>query len=459
MSDKIKHYSKDEIEKLLKETESIYFIGIGGVSMSSLARICRKLGMTVNGSDRTASPLTDELTKIGINVRIGHSGDGLENIGAFVYNAAIHPDNPEFAYAVKNNIPLIYRADLLGYIVSKYKISVGISGTHGKSTTTAMISSVLTSGGLDPTVLNGAKMAQTDACFREGNENVLAFEACEYMDSFLSFFPTVSVVLNCELDHVDYFENFENYIASFRKYIDQSGSCAVVNTDCPGVCEVIKSVNKRLMTYGIKKRADVMAQNIGITDGLPEYDITVKGKLYCRVRLGVNGEHNIYDSLAAAAVAYELGIDGNAVSDALLTFKGAERRFEYKKTVNGAKIYDDYAHHPTEIKATVSSARQICKGKLYCVFQSHTYSRTKGLFDLFITAFEGCDEIIFTDIYPARETDTLGMSAQLLAKSTENGKYIGDLSSISDYIKNTAGEGDIVIIMGAGDVNKLTSML
>ncbi len=459
MVEQIKHYSASEIENILNRVGSIYFIGIGGVSMSSLARICHKLGAKVCGSDRASSTLTDELISQGIGVRIGHSDKELEGFGAFVYNAAIHSDNPEFAYAVKNNIPLIYRSDLLGYIVSKYKTSVGISGTHGKSTTTAMVSAVLTAADLDPTVLNGAKMAQTGECYREGCDNVLAFEACEYMDSFLSFFPTISVVLNCELDHVDYFKSFENYIRSFRKYIDRSGECAVVNNDCTGVVEVIKDVHKRLITYGIKNSSDVMAENISIIDSLPEYDITVNGMHYCHVRLGVNGEHNIYDSLAAASVAYELGVDGKAVADALLTFRGAERRFEYKKSVNGAKVYDDYAHHPTEIRATVSSARQICKGKLYCVFQSHTYSRTKGLFDQFITAFEGCDEIIFADIYPARETDTLGMSAELLADCTKNGKYKGDFSKIAEYVKNTAGEGDIVIIMGAGDVNKITSML
>ncbi len=459
MIEKIVHYSTSDIENIIKTAKSIYFIGIGGVSMSSLARICAGFGLAVSGSDRTSSEITDALTAEGIPVKIGHSDIGLETCGAFVYNAAISPDNPEFSYAKKHGLPLIYRADLLGYIVSKYKISVGVAGTHGKSTTTAMLSSVLTEASFDPTVLNGAKMAQTGQCYKMGGHGILAFEACEYMDSFLSFHPSFSVVLNCELDHVDYFENFENYTSSFVKYIEQSKNCGIVNADCPGVQKVMHSVQKRLMTYGIDTDAFVKAENIVLVDGLPEYDITAGGKLYCHMRLGVCGKHNIYDSLAAASVAYELGIDGNCVASALLHFKGAERRFEYKKTVNGADIYDDYAHHPTEIKATVSSARQICRGKLYCIFQSHTYSRTKGLFEQFTSAFDGCDEIIFADIYPARETDTLGMSGQLIAGSTANGKYVGDFSKIAEYIKNTAGEGDIVIVMGAGDVNKITSML
>ncbi len=459
MIEKITHYAPNEIENIIKKAEDIYFIGIGGVSMSSLARMLHDLGVSVTGSDRTRSDITDELCEDGIKVRIGHSGEGLERCSAFVYNAAISPDNPEYMYAEKNGLPLIYRADLLGYVVGKYKNSIGISGTHGKSTTTAMVSAVLTAAGLDPTVLNGAKMAQTGTCFRDGGKGVLAFEACEYMDSFLSFYPTVSVVLNCELDHVDYFENFDNYISSFRKYIDQSGACAAVNNDCPGVRKVIEAVNKRLITYGIKNESFIMAKDIVIKDGLPEFDITAGGKLYCHVRLGVNGEHNIYDSLAAASVAYELGIDGVAVADGLLGFKGAQRRFEYKKTLNGAKVYDDYAHHPTEIQATLSSASEICKGKLYCIFQSHTYSRTKGLFNDFVTSFDKCDEVIFADIYPARETDDLGMSGKLLAESTKKGKYVGDFCKIAEYIKNIAHEGDIVIVMGAGDINKLTSML
>ncbi len=455
----IKHYTPMEIDGILHTERSVYFIGIGGVSMSSLARICRGLGLQVGGSDRTRSDITDELVGIGINVKIGHTSEGLDGYGAFVYNAAISPDNPEFIYAKQNGLPMIYRADLLGYVASKYPVSVGVSGTHGKSTTTAMLCEVLTAAGVDPTVLNGAKMTQTGTCYRMGDNRYLAFEACEYMDSFLSFYPSVSVVLNCELDHVDYFGDFDTYVSSFRKYIDRSGMCAAVNIDCPGVRRVIEDVHKPVVTYSIKSDADIMAKNTVIIDGLPEYDIYAYGSLYCHVRLGVVGDHNISDSVAAAAVAYKLGISGDDVARGLNIFKGADRRFEYKKTVNGAYVYDDYAHHPTEIKATVSSAKQLCRGRLYCIFQSHTYSRTKGLFDQFITAFDGCDEIIFADIYPARETDTLGMSAELLADSTVNGKYIGDFSAIAEYIKNTVREDDIVVVMGAGDVNKITSML
>ncbi len=451
-------YSPAQIDELLKRSNNVYFIGIGGVSMSSLARICIKNGLRVGGSDRTRSRLTDELANEGIEVHIGHSVDNLTNFTVFVYNAAISEDNPEFSFAVQKGYDLIYRADFLGYIISQYKCSVGVAGTHGKSTTTGMISEIFMHARRDPTILNGADMPSINGSYRQGSFNDLIFEACEYRDSFLSFYPTCAVILNCELDHVDYFSDFENYIESFKKYAASARDSVVINADCPGASLLIPEFPSAV-TCGRGDGCVISARNITLKDMHPDFDVYYKGELYTHLTLGVYGEHNISNALCACGVAALFGIDGQSVAEALAGFCGVGRRFEYKKTCNGAKVFDDYAHHPTEIRATLDAASEICKGRLFCIFQSHTYSRTKGLLDDFITSFGKCDKVIFADIYPARETDTIGMSGSLLADKTENGLYLGDFEHISEYIKNTVREDDIVVVMGAGDVNRITSML
>lgn len=458
MSDKRKYYSPSEIDALLKEKNNVFFIGIGGVSMSSLARICAKDGYTVGGSDRTRSPLTDELESENIKVHIGHSAVNASGFTVFVYNAAINESNPEYKYATEHGYDLIYRADFLGYIIAKYENSIGVAGTHGKSTTTGMISEIFMHAKRDPTILNGADIPSLNGSYRQGGFENLIFEACEYKDSFLSFFPSCAVILNCELDHVDYFGNFENYVASFVKYAKSAKQFVVVNSDCDALAEIAGGLSNALLC-GTNSIADVRAENITYIDSHPDFDVFCNSRLYCHVTLGVCGTHNISNALCACGVAILYGIDGTYVSDALHDFQGVGRRFEYKKTCNGAKIFDDYAHHPTEIKATLDSASKICKGRLFCVFQSHTYTRTKGLFNDFISSFDKCYEVIFADIYPARETDTLGMSGSLLAKSTENGIYLGGFEQIAEYIKNTVREDDIVVVMGAGDINRLTELL
>lgn len=452
-------YSPSEVKKILEKENNVYFIGIGGISMSSLAYICNERGFRVGGSDRTLSALTKMLSDRGIPVFEGHDAAHTEGFTVFVYNAAIHPDNPEFTEAQRRGNYLIYRADFLGYIVSGYENSVGVAGTHGKSTTTAMLGLAMLDAGLDPTVLDGAVVPAFNSAYRHGGDKYLCFEACEYKDSFLSFFPKIALVLNAELDHVDYFGSFDNYLRSFRQYLSQS-PYAVVNTDSDGAGRACEGYSGRLITCGYKKPgAFITAGNIAEDRGHPSFDIYTGDTLYAKVSLGVFGTHNISNALCCAGVCYLLGISGDALASALSSFGGVKRRFEYKLSYNGARIYDDYAHHPTEIKATLAAAREVTAGKLYIVFQPHTYSRTHDLYPQFLTAFADCDEVIFADIYAARETDTLGMSAQKLAKDVENGKYVGDTAHIAAYLKSVLKPGDAAVITGAGNIDSVFNLL
>ena len=462
MNNEIKHYSPEEVKEILKREQNVYFIGIGGISMSSLAIISKKNGFKVGGSDRTLSDTTDILSSLGIEIQEGHAVKNITDFSVVVYNAAIGTDNAEYSYAATHNINMIYRSDFLGYIISEYGCSIGVAGTHGKSTATAMIYNILKENGKDPSVMNGAVITGINSQYYIGKGDSIVFEACEYKDSFLSFFPSVAVVLNAEYDHADYFENFDTYLASFKKYLSQSeGGAACVNFDSEGAVIASDGYHGDLYSYGIEnKDARITAENIIFTNGRPEFDIFFDKKFFAHVKLSVFGVHNVYNTLASAGVALACGItDGNAFASAAQTFTGIKRRFEYRMTLNGAEIYDDYAHHPTEITATLAAARKICTGKLTVVFQPHTYSRTAALLDDFASSLESCDEAVIADIYPARETDTLGMSAELLAGEISKGKYIGGFEETAEYIKSIAAPGDVIIIMGAGDVNKIIDIL
>ena len=446
------YYSPSEIRNILNRERNVYFIGIGGVSMSSLAEITAANGYGVKGSDRSESPVTEALEKRGIKVFYGHDAQNCKGSTVFVYNAAIHGDNPEYKYAEENGYPLIRRADYLGYVVSFYKRSVGVAGTHGKSTTTAMLGSAMEAAGLDPTVLNGAVMRDINSSYRRGKTDCLCFEACEYTDSFLSFFPKTALVLNVGYDHADYFKTVEDYTASFKKYIEQSPE-AVINADSPGCLKAAEGYTCTLVKCGMSDNCDVYPENLCDNGGYFSFDAYYKGKKYARIKLGVPGMHNVSNALCCIGACVLLGIDGKAAAEGIGKFKGAARRFELKGEYNGAKIYDDYAHHPDEIEATLKTARACTKGRLYAAFQPHTYSRTKEFYDGFINAFGLCDEVIYCDIYPARETDTLGMSAEKLAADAKNGVYKGDFKAVAAYLRSVLEKDDAAVIMGAGNIN------
>ncbi len=454
------HFGAAAIDDMLGNCKSIYFIGIGGINMSSLAHITKRLGYAVGGSDRTETALTERLADEGIDVFYEHSRVHAEKYDAFVYTVAISSDNPEYVYAHSVGKPCISRADYLGYIMTKYDIRVGIAGMHGKSTCTSMCAQILIDGALSPTVLSGAELPVMHGAYTVGTSDRFVFEACEYMDSFLDFNPTVAVILNIEMDHVDYFKSMEQIRTSFAKYASLVGEDGYViyNADDEQAVCALEGAEARCLTFGIENHATLMAKNIKCVRGRYEFDAVMGEAVLCRISLGVTGYHNIYNALAAMLACTLCGADEEDIARGLANFKGACRRMEYKGSSSGVDIYDDYAHHPTEIAATLHGARGLTDGKLFCVYQPHTYSRTAALFEDFVNSFFECDRVIFADIYAARETNTFGVSSEgLVCAVGDKAVYADSFERAADIIKQEAKEGDVAIIMGAGDVYKVFS--
>lgn len=425
--------------------------------MSSLAHISAVRGMRVGGSDRTRSALTERLRAEGIEVFYGHDAANIQGYDILVYTVAISEDNPEYVAARERGIPCISRSDYMGYLMTGYKRRIGVSGMHGKSTCTSMCAETLIAAECDPTVLSGAELSTMGGAYRVGKEEYFLFEACEYMDSFLDFNPTVSVILNIEMDHVDYFESMEHIRSSFLKFARLSGSCGicVANMDGRNVREALSDYDGNLVWFGLNDKADFRAVNITQTRGCYGFDIVAFGEQLCSVQLAVGGYYNIYNALATAAALSVSGISGEDIKRGLEAFLGASRRMEYKGELNGGRVYDDYGHHPTEVKATLAGARDMLEenGRLFCVFQSHTYSRTAALLGDFAKALELADRVIITDIYAARETDTMGITPELFAEVIgEKAIACPAFYKAAEALRREVGEKDIAIVMGAGDV-------
>lgn len=451
--------------KMPEGARRLHFIGAGGISMSSLAAITKKLGYEVTGSDRAASAITGRLEKLGVRLSIGHSPENAEGADVVVYTSAIAHDNPELAAARERGTPCVTRAAYLGWLMGSYKIRIGVAGTHGKSTTTSMIARIMLDGGFDPTVVSGAELDGMGAYrigSNEGGGGCFIFEACEYTDSFLSFLPTTAVITNVELDHVDYFHGLEQYIDSFKKYLAIS-NIAAVNADGKNALKAAENYKGKLVTFALDAPgAAYGAANIMSENGLPRFTLTKEGERVCDIALSVPGRHNIYNAMAAAAAALENGARPEAVASGLAAFGGAKRRFEYKGMCGGARVYDDYAHHPTEIKATLAAARAVCGGgRIICVFQPHSLSRTAGLFKDFTEAFGDADITVFTDIYQNLEHDSGGTSVTSadLAKAVKSALYIKSFDQIAAFVKSKARTGDLIVVMGAGSIYKLCSSL
>ena len=456
---------KDSISMIMQQAKRIFFVGIGGISMSSLAFVCKERGYEVAGSDRTRAALTERLAASGIPVVYTHRPENIEGADAVVYTGAVAMDNPELAAAVRAGLPIIYRADLLGYLMRDYTHRIGVSGMHGKSTATSMLAHLFIAAGRDPTVLSGAETDEMGGAYQIGKHDYFIFEACEYKDSFLCFYPTVSVILDIDVDHTDYFSGgMEQIKKSFAQYAalpfeeENALPFTVANADDANVKESTEGLPS-LVTFGIREPADYTAENIELSSGNPSFDLMKDGKKLVPIELSVYGYHNIYNALAAAAVADRLGLSASDISSALASFRGLRRRFEYKGTVNGARVYIDYAHHPREISATLRAAREITKGRLLCFFEPHTYSRTAALWDGFIRSFDGADAVYFLDIYAAREQNLSGVSAEKLAAATPNAAYLSSYSLAAEKIKEEARAGDTVMILGAGPIDHVAQML
>jgi UDP-N-acetylmuramate--alanine ligase len=468
---------------------SVFFIGIGGIMMSSLALLTARAGYSVSGSDRTESDLTRTLEAAGITVYYAHGASNLPtNCALAVYTVAISEDNPELAEVQRRGIPCVSRADYLGYLMTGYTHRVGVAGMHGKSTCTSMCAQIFLDAHADPTVLSGAVYTPMGGAYRIGGQENFIFEACEYMDSFLDFRPTVAILLGEEWEHVDYFKSMEQIRTSFAAYASLTGpdGITVVNADDPDAMESARRAlasggTGSLCTFstGNHPDADFTARAIRTERGLPVFELVAYGKSLGEVKLAVPGRHQVCNALAAAAAAHACGIAPHAILKGLASFCGASRRMEYKGDINGSRVYDDYGHHPTEIRATLGGARELCdadgeRGRLLCVFQPHTYSRTAELYPEFLTAFDAADRVLLIDIYSARETDDCGVSSAKLAHdlcTAAEGKatagkaaaakaaYCPTPADAAACLRAEAQEGDLIVIMGAGDVTRVTAAL
>lgn len=438
----------------------IHFIGIGGISMSGLARILLQNGFTISGSDREKSPLTQQLEECGAQIFYGQKASNIiEGIDCVVYTAAISRDNAELIEAVAQKIPMLTRAELLGQLMKNYETPIAVSGTHGKTTTTSMISHILLEGDLDPTISVGGILKTIGGNIRVGNSGTFITEACEYTNSFLNFFPKIGVILNIEEDHLDFFKDLEDIRHSFHQFtaLLPSDGTLVINGDITDYPEIYKGLDCNVITYGSSSDFDYSAANIRHDEkGLVSFDLVKYGEITERIQLSVTGDHNVSNALASIATAELLNLSMETIKKGLFSFCGTDRRFEYKGTFNGVTIIDDYAHHPTEILATLKAAKHYPHKSLWCIFQPHTYTRTKAFFHEFAEALSHTDHLILADIFAARETDTLGISSKDLAKEIQglgtDTHYFPSFSEIEDFVKAHCAPGDLLITMGAGNV-------
>lgn len=453
----------NDLRALLQKYRNIHFVGIGGISMSALAEILKNRGYCVTGSDIHDSDQIANLRKIGIPVAIGHAAQNIAGAQIIINTAAIHEDNCELVAARSAGIPVFERSILLGCIMKDYSYPIAIAGTHGKTTTTSFVSQILLEADKDPTCLVGGQLSAIGGNFRVGKSNYLICEACEYVDSFLTLQPKIAVVLNVEEDHLDYFSGLEQIKGSFRKFVSLAGpdGICIVNADNAAAMEACSTVLSHTVTFGIENMdANITARNITAhKGGYPSFDIYENGIFLFSVALKVPGRHNIYNALAATAVAVVLGIDTKHIQVSLCAFTGTKRRFEYVGSYRGATIVDDYAHHPTEIRATLSAAKSLNFKRVICIFQPHTYTRTIALFDQFVDALKLADVTILADIYAAREVNATGISSYSIAEKIKGAYYFDSFEKIASYLKEEATEGDLIFTMGAGDIYKLGSMI
>ena len=441
----------------------VHFIGIGGISMSGLAEILLKEGFPVSGSDSHASALTEHLERAGARICIGQAASNIpEDCKLVVYTAAIHPDNPEYREAKRRGVPMLSRAELLGQLMRNYQTSIAVAGTHGKTTTTSMIASILLEEDADPTISVGGILPSIGGNIRVGGSEMFLTEACEYTNSFLHFFPTIGIILNIEEDHMDFFKDLNDIRRSFRRFAEllPVEGLLIINSDIPDYEEITEGLSCRVVTFGSSPDADYRAENTAYdTFGHPSFDLirkTEKDGRRPRFSLKVPGEHNVCNALASIALADALRIPEAAVEKGLLSFTGTDRRFQYKGEVNGVTIIDDYAHHPTEIRATLHAAAHYPHRELWCVFQPHTYSRTKAFLKEFAEALSLADHVVLADIYAARETNTLGISSRDLERELAalgaDVYYFPTFAEIEKFLSEKCMHGDMCITMGAGDV-------
>ena len=436
------------IEKYLAPGKHVHLVGIGGVSMRPLGLVLKGMGMLVTGSDMNASVSTDELISKGIEVKIGHRAENIQGADCIIRTAAAHNDNPEIAAARASGIPVFERAQAWGEIMKSYKNAICISGTHGKTTTTSMVTHIMMEAESDPTVMIGGYLPLLHAGHRVGSGDTIILESCEYCDSFLNFYPTLAVVLNIEEDHLDYFKDLDDIEDSFHKFAEISSHGILANGDDINTMDAMKGLN--YTTFGLGEQNTIHVRNI--TDDYRSYDVICNGEYYCHLNLGVVGKHNAINALAAAGTAWMLGVPGDVTARGLATFHGAGRRMEFKGKFNGADIYDDYAHHPGELAATIDAVRTMGYERVVVAFQPHTYSRTHALFNDFVEQLKKPDQVVLAEIYAARERNTVGISSADLAEQIPGCIFCETLPEVTAWLQANARPGDLILTVGAGDI-------
>ena len=451
----------------IKKYKKIHMIGIGGISMSGIAEILVNWGFQVSGSDRTDSEILHTLKNAGIQIFIGHDAKNIIGADCVVYTAAISKDNPELVHAKELGIPTIERSDFLGELTRCYQNTIAISGTHGKTTTTSLVSLCFMEAHKDPSIQVGAIIKELDGNYRVGNSENFIIEACEYVESFLKFSPRSEIILNIDNDHLDYYKNMENVKKAFIKYVKllPEDGHLIINADDDNCLDLPVYSKAPAIKYGIENDdVDFSAQNIVFDkDGFPEFDVYKYGEFYEHFKLSIPGRHNVLNSLACIALCDAYDIPKECMKTTLEEFSGADRRFEFKGMVNGAKVYDDYGHHPTEVSATAKALKNKKYNESWVVFQPHTYSRTFNLLDDFANALLSFDNIIVTDIYAARENNTYNISSKDLADAIirlgKDAKYIPSLEDCASYLKEHVKKDDIVLTLGAGTVTNIGPMI
>ena len=442
------------IRDYLVPGKRVHLVGIGGVSMCPLAEVLRGMGLTVQGSDMTDSDTVKRLRSLGISVAIGHNAENLGDCDFVVRTAAVHDSNPEISGAVARGIPVYERAQAWGAIMQHYPNALCVSGTHGKTTTTSMCTHIFMAAQADPTVMIGGTLPLLHSGYRVGHGDTIILESCEYCNSFLCFYPTVAVILNVEADHLDFFKDLNDIEHSFHKFAElvPNAGHVVVNVDNQGAVDSVDGVDRPIFTFGLDHPADCTAANLTDVYGAPSFDVMVHGEKYAHVNLHVYGHHNVLNALAAASAAYVLDIPGKAVEEGLAAFTGAGRRFEHKGTYNGAEVYDVYAHHPDELHALLTTAKELGYKRLVVAFQPHTYTRTAKLFDRFVEELKLADVAILAEIYAAREQNTLGISSSDLCRRLPGSVYCSTLDKVTDQLRKIAQPGDLILTVGAGDI-------
>ena len=446
------HSSGKSIADYLKPGMHAHLVGIGGVSMRPLGLVLRSQGLIISGSDMNASVSTDELLHNGINVHIGHKAENIQGADCIIRTAAAHNDNPEIAAARAIGIPVFERAQAWGVIMQNYENAICVAGTHGKTTTTSMITQIFMEAEKDPTVMIGGTLPLIHAGHRVGHGDTIILESCEYCNSFLNFYPTVALILNVEADHLDFFKDLKDIQASFRKFAElvPENGFIIANGDDENTVETLTGM--QYLRFGLSHGNDVHGENY--SEDWKSFDVFCDNQFYAHLQLSVVGRHNALNALAACAAAYHAGIPGEIVERALSVFSGAGRRMEFKGNYHGADVFDDYAHHPAELRALLAAAKTMGYQRIICAFQPHTYTRTNALLEDFILELQQADLPVLAEIYAARERNLIGISSKMITDRIPGSVFCPTLQDVTAFLREIAQPGDLILTVGAGDIYK-----